>query len=308
MSNALLAYWGRLPGNLRGIVLMLLSTVGFASMHTLIRIVSAEIHPIQIAFFRNFFGLIVFLPWFLKFGFAPLRTRRLPLHGLRAVLNVCAMFAFFTALSVTPLAQVTALAFTAPIFAALLAILVLRESVRLRRWIAIACGFLGTLVILRPGLAAVDTGSLLVLFSAMLWGSVLIVIRVLGRTESSLTITSYMNILVAVLSFVPALLVWSAPSAEAWAGMVAIGVLGTLAQLAVAQSLKEAETAVVMPFDFCKLIWISIFGFVLFREVPDVFVWTGAAIIFGSASYIAYRERRAVPQAVPTPPQPHTAP
>ena len=109
MSNALLAYWGRLPGNLRGIVLMLLSTVGFASMHTLIRIVSAEIHPIQIAFFRNFFGLIVFLPWFLKFGFAPLRTRRLPLHGLRAVLNVCAMFAFFTALSMTPLAQVTAL-------------------------------------------------------------------------------------------------------------------------------------------------------------------------------------------------------
>jgi drug/metabolite transporter (DMT)-like permease len=290
MGSRLTALWARLPGTTRGIVLMLLSTLGFSVMHALIRLVSAELHPVQIAFFRNLFGLVVFLPWYLRLGFAPLRTRRLKLHVLRAVLNVTAMFAFFTALSLTPIAQVTALGFTAPIFAALLAMLLLGEVVRLRRWAAIACGFLGALVILRPGLAPLDAGSLLTLGSALLWGLTLIVIRVLGRSESSLTITSYMNILLTLLSFVPALLVWRTPGAQTLAWLLAIGVLGTLAQLAVAQSLKEAETGVVMPFDFCKLIWVALLGYLLFGEVPGRFVWLGGILIFAGATVIAYRE------------------
>ncbi len=290
MGSRLTASWARLPGTTRGIVLMLLSTLGFSLMHALIRFVSAELHPVQIAFFRNLFGLVVFLPWFLRLGFAPLRTRRLKLHAVRAVLNVTAMFAFFTALSLTPIAQVTALGFTAPIFATLLAMLLLGEVVRLRRWAAIACGFLGALVLLRPGLIPLDAGSLLTLGAALLWGLTLIVIRVLGRSESSLTITSYMNILLTLLSFGPALLVWRTPGAQTLAWLLAIGVLGTLAQLAVAQSLREAETGVVMPFDFCKLIWVSALGYLLFGEVPDLFVWLGAVLIFAGATFIAYRE------------------
>lgn len=306
MLVLLRARWAALPGATRGIALMLLSTLGFAAMHTLIRYLSSQVaeglHPFQIAFFRNLFGLVVFLPWFLRLGLAPLRTSRFRLHALRAVLNVTAMLAFFTALSLTPIAQVTALAFTAPIFAALLAMVLLGEVFRLRRWAAIAIGFLGTLVILRPGFETVDTGSLLTLFSALLWGCTLIVIRVLGRTESSLTITSYMNILLAILSFVPALLVWRTPQGMEWFWLLAIGVLGTLAQLAVAQSLKEAETGIVLPFDFCKLIWVSILGALLFAEVPGLFVWLGGAMIFASSSYIAYRESRAARAARAAPP------
>jgi drug/metabolite transporter (DMT)-like permease len=285
-------YWADLPGATRGIVLMLLSTLGFALMHSSIRHVSAELHPIQIAFFRNFFGLLAVLPWFLRLGLAPLRTRQLKLHMLRAVLNVTAMFAFFTALSLTPIAQVTALGFTAPIFAALLAMALLGEVVRLRRWAAIACGFAGTLVILRPGFQPLDPGSLLTLGSALLWGLTLILIKQLGRSDSSLTITSYMNILLTLLSVVPALVVWRTPEPGTLLWLLAIGVLGTLSQLAVAQSLKETEATVVLPFDFCKLLWVALLGYLMFGEVPDLFVWAGGILIFAGATAIAYRESR----------------
>ena len=292
MTARLAAFWTDLPGTSRGIVLMLLSTLAFSIMHALIRYISADLHTFQIALLRNFFGVLVILPWFLRYGLAPLRTQRLGMHGLRAVINVCAMFAFFGALALAPIAEVTALGFSAPIFAALLSILILREVVRLRRWSAIVIGFLGTLVILRPGFETIDLGSALTLLSAFLWGLTLIVIRVLGRTEASITTTSYMVILMSLLSLVPAIFVWRWPSAELWGLLVAIGVLGTLGQFAVAQSLKEAETGAVMPFDFFKLIWAALLGYLLFAEVPGPFIWLGGAIIFAASTYIAYRENQ----------------
>jgi len=292
MASRFSAFWKAQTGTTRGIVLMMLSTLGFSSMHVMIRYLSGALDPIQIAFFRNFFGLIVFLPWFLRYGLAPLRTNQLKLHALRAGLNVCAMFAFFSALGMTSVSQVTALGFTAPLFAAVLSVVVLGEVFRLRRWTATLCGFLGTLVILRPGFAEIDLGSILVLFSALLWGCTLMVIKVLARTESSLTITSYMNILLTLLSLVPALLVWRTPEGAQWFWLLAIGVLGTLSQVAITQSLKEADVGVVMPFDFLKLIWVAIMGYLFFGETPGLFLWLGGAIVFASATYIAIRESR----------------
>ncbi|MHA1153438.1 MAG: DMT family transporter, partial [Alphaproteobacteria bacterium] len=147
-------------------------------------------------------------------------------------------------------------------------------------------------MILRPWYAEIDLGSLLVLGSALLWGFTLMVIKVLVRTESSLTITSYMNILLTLLSLVPALLVWRMPEGVQWVWLLAIGVVGTLAQVAIAQSLKEADVGVVMPFDFLKLIWVAIIGYLIFGETPGLFVWLGGAIVFASATYIAIRESR----------------
>ena len=261
-------------------------------MHVLVRYVSSELHPIQISFFRNAFGLLVFAPWLMKYGLGVMSTKRLGLHCVRAVLNVAAMFAYFTALSITPLARVTALGFTAPIFAALLSVVLLGERFRFRRWAALIIGFAGTLVILRPGVQAIDLGSMLVLISAVLWGVTMIVIKVLARTETSMTITGYMNLFLTILSFGPALYFWQMPRAETWIWLLLIGVTGTLAQVALAQALKEAEAGVVMPFDFLKLVWISILGFILFAEVPDIFIWLGGAIVFSSTCYLAYRESR----------------
>ncbi|MEC9367409.1 MAG: DMT family transporter [Pseudomonadota bacterium] len=286
------SYWRALPANARGIIVILFSTVCFSAMHAAVRHVSAELSPIQIAFFRNLFGVIAFLPLISMHGLTFMRTRRLPMHLLRAGLNVLAMFAFFTAISITPLARVNALAFSAPLFTALLAVAVLGERFHVRRWSAIAIGFTGTLIVLRPGLGVVDSGSLLALASAAIWGVTMIVIKLLGRTESSATITGYMCLLLSLLSFFPALYVWRTPSAEAWMWLVFIGVVGTFAQMSLAEALKQADTTVVLPFDFMKLVWASMLGYLLFSEVPDIFTFLGALVIFASSFYLAYREGR----------------
>jgi drug/metabolite transporter (DMT)-like permease len=284
--------WRSAGPELRGILLICVSTLGFAVMHTLIRYASAELHPFQIAFFRNVFGFLVFLPILAGGGFAFLRTRRIGLHALRGALNICAMLMFFYALSVVEVARATALAFSAPVFAGILSVAFLGERFRIHRWSAIAAGFVGMLVILRPGLIPLELGPLLVVVSSALWATVMIIIKIMSRTESSLAIVAYMNIFLAIYSILPALFVWQWPTAEGWLLMVAIGVTGTLGQLGLSQALAETEPTVVMPFDFLRLIWVAGLGFVVFGEIPDIFVWVGGAIIFGAGFYLAWRENR----------------
>ena len=281
---------------LRGIALMFVSTFFFAAMHGSIRYMSATIHPFEIALFRNVFALVVVLPWFYRYGIAPLRTRRFGLHALRAVFNIMAMLSFFYALSITPLSEVTALGFTAPIFATVLAALILGEVVRARRWTAIVIGFLGTLIILRPGFDAIGLGQILVLFSSMIWACALLVIKTLGRTDSSATIISYMALLMIPLSLVPALFVWRWPDPLEWAWLIAIGVLGGIGQFCMTEALRQADTAVVMPFDFFKLVWVTVIAWLAFAEHADLYTWIGGAVIFSSTLYIAYRERAAQTQ------------
>jgi drug/metabolite transporter (DMT)-like permease len=276
---------------LRGVALMFVSTFFFAAMHGSIRYVSATVHPFEIALFRNVFAMVVVLPWFWRYGIAPLRTRRFGLHALRALFNIMAMLSFFYALSVTPLSEVTALGFTAPIFATVLAALLLREVVRARRWCAIAIGFLGTLVILRPGFEAIGFGQMLVLFSSMIWACALLVIKTLGRTDSSVTIISYMALLMIPLSLVPALFVWRWPEPLEWCWLIGIGMLGGIAQFCMTEALRQADTAVVMPIDFFKLVWVTLIAWLAFAEHLDLYTWIGGAVIFASTLYIAYRER-----------------
>jgi drug/metabolite transporter (DMT)-like permease len=249
-------------------------------------------HPFEIGFFRNLFGLLVVLPWFIRFGWRPLRTQRLRLHGLRAAINAASMLAFFFALSIAPLTQVTALGFTAPIIATLLAIFLFRERVGVRRWCGIIIGFLGTVVVLRPGFDAIGLGAVLTIMAAIGWAFVLLVIKSLGRTESSVTITTYMSLLMAPIALVPALFVWQWPNPSQWLWLVLVGTSGNAGQLLMVWALKQAETNVVMPFDFFKLVWVSMIAYFAFAEVPDLFTWLGGTMIFSGAAYIAYRERR----------------
>ena len=281
-----------LSGNLRGVLFMFVATICFSVMHALIRYMSAELHPFELAFFRNLFGLLVVIPWFMRYGLKPLKTKRLGLHALRAGINAMAMLMFFYAVSITPLADVAALSFTAPIFATVLAILILGEVVGFRRWCAILFGFCGTLVLLQPGLEVVSDGQLLVVASASFWACALIVIKILGRTESSVTIITYLILLMAPLSAIPAAMVWSTPSFQQLGVMAAMGVLGTFGQLLMTQALKEGDTNAVIPLDFLKMIWAVLLGFFVFGEVPGIFTWVGGAMIFASITYIAYREHK----------------
>ncbi|MCK5621478.1 MAG: DMT family transporter [Alphaproteobacteria bacterium] len=284
-----------LSGNLRGIAWMALSTVAFVTMHAAVRDVSQDMHPFEVAFFRQFFGIVALAPWFIRYGLAPLRTRRLGMHGVRAFVNVIAMFAFYYALSTVPLAQVSALAFSVPIFTALLAMAFLGERARLRRWAAILFGFSGVFVAFIPDMyetGAPQLGSLLVVLSSFTWAIALIFIKVLGRTESTITITAYMVLLMTPMSLLPALAVWEWPTMGQFGWLLFIGVVGTIGQLTVVQALKEGETHVVMPIDFTKLIWAAGLGFLWFGEIPTVFTWAGGAMIFFSTTYIAWREHQ----------------
>jgi drug/metabolite transporter (DMT)-like permease len=276
---------------LRGILLMFISTFFFAAMHASIRHVAAGLHPFEIAFFRNVFALLVILPWFVRYGLEPLRTTRFGLHILRTAFNIMAMLSFFYALTITPLAEVTALGFTAPIFATMLAVLILGEVVRLRRWSAIAVGFVGVLIIVRPGLETIGLGQLLTLFSSLAWACALMTIKTLGRSEPSITIIAYMSLLMIPLSLVPALLVWQTPDMWQLAWLALIGLLGGTGQFCMTEALRQADTAVVMPLDFCKLLWVTALAYLAFGEVPDRYTWLGGAVIFASTLYIAYRER-----------------
>lgn len=286
------AFWKNQTPVMRGIALMCLSTIAFAIMHGLVRFVSEVLHPFQIAFFRNIFGLAFLLPLLLRSRFAILCTNQIGLHALRGVINIAAMLMFFTALSMTPLAKITALSFTAPIFMAVLAILVLGERFRIYRWGAILVGFLGMLIILRPGIIAIDIGALLVTASAALWAVAMIIIKIQSRTESSVTIVAYMGIFLGVFSIAPAMWVWEPFGLQTLGWMVLIGLSGTIAQMAISQSLKETDPTATMPFDFLKLIWTAMIGAWFFAEIPDIFTWIGATVIFLSGFFIALRERR----------------
>ncbi|MGE3066556.1 MAG: DMT family transporter [Hyphomicrobiaceae bacterium] len=291
-THALLDWFQSLSPVARGCLLMFVQTVMFSGMHTAIRYVTQRLPGAEVAFFRNLFGLVVIMPLLVRYGPSLFRTEKFGLHVFRALLNVFSMVAFFIGLSMTPIARATALSFTAPLFTALLSTLILGEVFRWRRWTAILCGFLGALLILRPGFDRLDLGSLLVLCSSVFWSMAMVDIKVLGRTESSLTIAAYVTVLLIPLTLVPAVFVWQTPDAELWGWLVFIGIIGTLGQLAVTEALKLADVTVLMPFDFLKLAWTTMLGMVLFAEIPDVFTWIGGAIVFASSVYIAWREAK----------------
>ncbi len=273
------------------LLLMLISTISFAIMNASIRDITQELEPMVVVFFRNAFGMLVISPFLLKKGRKTFRTARLGLHCIRAVLNVMAMAFFYIGLSLTPLAEATALAFTAPLFAVMLAIFFLKERVQSNKLVAMCTGFVGALIILRPGFGFTDVGSLWIIISAFIWSGTLIVIKLLARTESSMTITAYMAFLLAIMSFPTALIFWQTPTDSQFVYLFAIAALGTLGQYTLTEALGRADAQAVMPLDFMRLIWTAILGYIMFNEVPDAFVWFGGIMIFASATHIATRTK-----------------
>ena len=276
--------------NLKGMMWMAVYSAFIAGMHICIRLVSEGMHPFEIAFFRNVFALIVLVPWFWQLGLNPLKTKRFGLLFTRGVLNSCCMLGFFMALSLGQLAEIAALSFTAPIYATLIGMVVFREKVGLFRWSAIFVGFLGVLVIIRPGFEEIGFAQVLSLTSAFGWAICMVMVKELGRTDSAVTITAYMSLVMAPLSLGPAMYYWIWPTWEQLGWLLVLGTLGGAGQLALAQSLRLAETHVVTPFDFLRLVFVSILGFLVFDQVPDIFVWVGGSTIFASVAFIAYRE------------------
>jgi len=278
---------------LKGMAWMLASTLVFSVMHLLIRLVSDELHPLVIIFYRNLFGVVVLMPVVLRYGIGVMKTSRPGMMFTRSVFNLISMALFFWALTISPLAQVTALSFTFPIFLAILALLFLGEKVGPRRWLAILAGFGGAVIVVRPGLQDLALGDVLTLISAVTWAVTMLLIKLLSRTESSLTVTIYMMLSMLVLSVPTAILFWSWPSLETLGLLFLLGAVGTAGQWMLTEALRLADTSVVTPVDYSRLIWAAATGYLFFGETPDWGVWVGGVVIALSASYIVYRERMA---------------
>jgi drug/metabolite transporter (DMT)-like permease len=298
------ARFARLPAATRGALWMVLAAALMSSLAGLIRYLSATIHPIEIAFFRSFLGLVFVLPWLIRSGFPAARTTRLRLFSIRAVIGALAMLTWFYALAVLPLADAVALSFTAPLFVTAGAALFLGEDVRARRWTATIIGFCGAMVILRPGATAFSLAAMLVLFSAATMAAAGLMVKELSRTEPAKVIVLYMVLFMSPLTLIPALFVWTWPSPADFVWLLVLAAIATAGNAASTRALVVADISVVAPFDFVRLPFAAGLGFFAFGEVPDRWTWIGGAVIGVSSIYVAIREAKLERRARKRPPVP----
>jgi len=289
-AAALAARWRAAPGALRGALWMVLACACFSSMNGIVRHLGQDLPTFVIVFFRSLFGLLAMLPWLLRPGLASLRPARPLLSGARVLIALVATGCWFYGLSKLPLAEATALSFTTPLFATVAAVILLGEVMRARRWTAIAIGFLGAMIILRPGFAAITLATQLVLVAAVLMALSQTIIKHLAGREHPNATVFWLVFLLTPASLVPALFVWRTPSAVEFAWLAGLGLIATIGHQSLARSLAAADATAVYPLDFLRLVFAAIIGFLAFGEVPDGWTWLGAAVIMASSVYIAHRE------------------
>jgi drug/metabolite transporter (DMT)-like permease len=243
------------------------------------------------AFMRYFFGLLMLIPIVVKLGFhRAMATDRLPLHVFRGTIHAGGMFLWFIGLPLTTLASVTALGFTGPIFVTIGAALFLGEDVRLRRWIAIAVGFAGAMIIIRPGIGDIGYGAICILISTPIFSASNIISKALARTESANKIVIWQHLTIVLSAFPVALYFWETPAWSDLVWFVAAGLCGTGGHLCQQNGYQLADITLLQPIGFLSLLWNSLLGYFIFVQQPDVWTFVGAAVIFASALYISHRE------------------
>ena len=276
----------------RGIALILASTVFLGASDVTAKYLSATLPSIEIAWIRFLVFALIMSPAMLPGSrLYALHTRRPGLQVMRGVALLASSLFFISGLRFLPIAEASATGFVSPLFVTALSIVFLGESVGVRRWIATAVGLIGVLIILRPGTSAFHPAAFFPIVSALAWAGTLIMTRMMSGREHALTTMTYSSIVgVCVLcALVP--FVWVTPSWHDIAFGIFIGVASTAGQWIVVLAFRYADASVLAPFSYTQLLWVSILGFIIFGELPDIWTVTGAAFIVGSGLYTAHRER-----------------
>lgn len=255
----------------------------------------AESYPVmQVVFFRGLFGLppvLLLARW--SGGLRLLRPGRVWVHVVRGCLSGGAIVCFFTALRSVPLAEAWAISFCAPLIVTALSRPLLGESVGWRRWLAVAVGFLGVLIVVRPGMAAFQPASLLLLVAATCFALVLITARRFAASESTPALVFYTTLIPMLLAAAVLPAQWTAPATLDWPAFMLLGALGGVAMLLLTQAFRLAPASAVAPFHYTALIWSTGWGWVIWGDWPDAFDWLGAAVVVAAGLYVAHREARA---------------
>lgn len=281
-----------LPGNLRGAAWLLVASLFFAGMTALVKLAGArDISVAQILFVRQAVMFATVLPYLASHFPQAVVTHRLRLHLARVALAVVAMYAGFSAVVHIPLAQATAIGFAKSFFVTVFAILFLGEIVGWRRWSATIIGFLGVVVMLRPGADGIDVYALAAVVGAAAAGLVMIIIRILSRDEAPVTILTYQAALVGVVMMPFALWQWVWPTPEEWVLLVSIGLVSLIAQSCNIRAFRDGEATVLASLDYMRLLWATLLGILVFAELPHVTTFVGGAIVIAAALYTVQRER-----------------
>ena len=275
---------------LQASLMMLLALLMFTIMGISIRLSSEQVHVLEVVFFRNALAIIIMAPLLFRMGRDSIRMQRPGLYYGRAVINFCGMLCGFTAVTLIPLAEMTALSFTGPIFVTIGAAMFLGEVIRIRRMVAIGFGFVGAMIILRPGFADISIGTMLALASALSIAGASLVVKKMTETESATAIVFWMAMMQAPIALVPMLFVWEMPTAQTWLWLWIMALAGTAAHVLFTRACSMVEITSLQPLEFAKLPFAVILAWLVFDELPDMFIWIGGAIIFSSTAYITRRE------------------
>lgn len=255
-----------------------------------VKLLSDDLHPIVICFYRSLMGLILITPFVIRNNFKALRTQNMRLQIFRASINVISMICWFSAIGMMHFEKATALGFTTPLFTTVLAVVVLGEVIRFHRTAALLFGFIGIIIIIRPGYVPFEFGTVLMLIASFSFSFVLIFVKKLSATDSSLTIIFYHLLYMTPVFFILSLFYWENINLYQLIVFTLMGASGLLSHWCLAQAFKMSDTTFVMPLQFTKLIWASLIGLFIFAEQPDIWTWVGGVIIFISVVYITYRE------------------
>lgn len=289
--------------NRRGLILMTCGFFAFSCADMFSKVLTADFHAFQITWTRLFGLMAAVLVLLAMKGPGILRTQRMGLQVFRGVIAVISSLSFVIAIRYVPLAEGVAVSFIAPFIVTILGAVILREHVGIRRWVAITVGFVGVLIIIRPGAGVLHPAIGFVFVAAVCFAGRQIVSRYLGASESTTTTVAYTAITACAVLFVPMMFVWKTPTDPLhilyfvlMAGIAAVG------ELLIIRALEVANAVVVAPMHYSLILFSTMWGFAVFGDLPDLFTWIGSAVVVASGLYTIYRESRRGPVVPPTPP------
>ena len=274
------------------VILISLSTLFEIMMFTVLRIVQSDINVYTTSFFRFFFSLIILIPYIFYTKFNFIKTNNIKKHLVRSSLNLPAMYLTFGALTMIPLEKINAIHFLNPLFVSIFAVIFFKEKIYIYRVISLILGFVGIIVVIRPGLIPLEIGSFMVLGSTVLWALCIIITKDITKEESAINILIFQCIFMSLFTFVIAYFNWELPSSDQLVLLFLSALFGNVFHLMINHSFKIADLTLTAPFRYSVLIWGSLFGFLFFNEIPDYFTWIGGTIIFLSILILTYYESK----------------
>ena len=277
--------------NVKAILLTLSGSFFAVLMEALIRSAQYDSNVYTIGFLRFFFGLLIIFPYIIKNKFTTYKTKNFKFYFIRGFLNLPMMILGFGALIYVPFEQFKAMNFLSPIIVVLLSFIIFREKILMFRIIALIIGFVGMLIIIRPGYVDLNIGTIMILTSLIFWSFIIILSKFVSKDDSPITMVTYQYTLMTIFALPLAIYFWEMPSIMSFVYVFIAAISGTVLHLSLALSYKYADLSVTQPIWFSGLIFGSAFGYFMFQELPDFWTWIGGIVVFSSVLLITYKEK-----------------